>query len=164
MTEPVEVAIESALLSKAQAFASAQSPPLLISLPNIAFPGKNPDGSDKPAPQATSTVGGATVFGKYLRASFMPAPSVALGISNTSNNQHYGFMQLDVFYGQGSGEYAPGRIASAIISYFPRGLKLVKDGTTTQIIKQAYRGPMLKDDPWMMIPVTIPYVCFATPA
>ena len=145
MTEPVEVAIESALLSKAQAFAAAQS--LTISLPNIAF-----------TPPAVST------SAKYLRASFMPAPSIALGISNTSNNQHYGFMQLDVFYGQGSGEYAPGRIASAIISYFPRGLKLVKDGTTTQIIKQAYRGPMLKDDPWMMIPVTIPYVCFATPA
>jgi hypothetical protein len=147
MTEPVEVAIESALLSKAQAFAAAQSPALAISLPNIAF-----------TPPAVST------SAKYLRASFMPAPSIALGISNTSNNQHYGFMQLDVFYGQGAGEYAPGRIASAIIAYFPRGLKLVKDGTTTQIIKQAYRGPMLKDDPWMMIPVTIPYVCFATPA
>lgn len=145
MTEPAEVAIESALLSKAQAFASAQS--ITISLPNIAF-----------TPPAVST------SARYLRASFMPAPSIALGISNTSHNQHYGFMQLDVFYGQGSGEYAPGRIASAIIAYFPRGLKLVKDGTATRIIKQAYRGPMLKDDPWMMIPVTIPYVCFATPA
>lgn len=145
MTEPVEVAIESALLSKAQAFATAQS--ITISLPNVAF-----------TPPAVST------SAKWLRASFMPAPSIALGISNTSNNQHYGFMQLDVFYGQGAGEYAPGRIASAIIAYFPRGLKLVKDGTTTQIIKQAYRGSMLKDDPWMMIPVTIPYVCFATPA
>lgn len=144
MAEPVEVAIESALLSRAQAFAAAQSPALAISLPNIAF-----------TPPAVGQ------NAKWLRATFMPAPSFETGISFNAHNQHYGLMQLDCFYGQGAGEYAPGRIASAAIAYFTRGLKITKDGFSVQITKQPYRGPMIKDDPWQMIPVTIPYLCFA---
>lgn len=151
--EPVEVAIESALLTKAQAFAAAQSPAIAISLPNIAFT----------PPESKVTVGAATTYGKYLRASFLPAPSFETGISWDAHNQHYGLMQLDVFYGQGAGEYAPGRIASAIIDYFKRGTRLTKDGVTVLINKAPYRGPMLRDDPWMCVPVSIPYLSFARP-
>lgn len=145
MPEPVEVAIESALLTKAQAFAAAQSPALAISLPNIAFP---------------PPVAGPNV--KWLRATFMPAPSFETGIAWDAHNQHYGLFQLDVFYGQGSGELAPGRLASAAIAYFARGTKLTKDGFSVLVHKQPYRGPIIKDDPWVMIPVTIPFQCFAT--
>ncbi len=151
MAEPVEVAIESALLTKAQAFAAAQSPAIAISLPNIAFT----------APESKVTVGGAVTYGKYLRASFLPAPSFETGIAWNAHNQHYGIFQLDVFYGQGAGEYAPGRVVSAAIAYFARGTKLTKDGFTVLINKVPYRGPMIKDDPWMMIPVSVPYLCFA---
>lgn len=151
MPEPVEVAIESALLTKAQAFAAAQSPALAISLPNVAFS----------PPEAKS--GNPVVYGKYVRATFMPAPSFETGIAWNAHNQHYGVFQLDVFYGQGAGEYAPGRIASAAIASFARGTKLSKDGFTVLISKTPYRGPMIKDDPWMMIPVSIPYLCFARP-
>lgn len=146
MSEPVEVAIESALLSRAQAFAAAQSPALAISLPNIAF---------------TPPAAGQNV--KWLRATFLPAPSVETGIAWNAHNQHYGLFQLDVFYGQGAGEYAPGRLASAIIAYFARGTVLTKDGVSVRITKQPYRGPMIKDDPWQMLPVSIPYLCFARP-
>lgn len=153
MSEPVEVAIESALLTKAQAFAAAQSPAIAISLPNIAFT----------PPEAKVTVGAVVTYGKYLRASFLPAPSFETGIAWDAHNQHYGILQLDVFYGQGAGEYAPGRIASSIIQYFARGTELVKDGYRVRIDRQPYRASMLKDDPWMMIPVSIPYLCFARP-
>lgn len=146
MAEPVEVAIESALLTKAQAFAAAQSPAIAISLPNVAF---------------TPPAAGPNV--KWLKASFLPAASFETGIAWNAHNQHYGIMQLDVFYGQGAGEYAPGRMASAIIQYFARGTELMKDGYRVRIVKQPYRASMLKDDPWMMIPVSIPYLCFARP-
>lgn len=147
MAEPVEVAIESALLTKAQAFAAAQSPPIAISLPNVAF--------TPPAQTATA---------KWLRATFLPAPTATLPVGSGSD-QYYGLLQLDVFYGAGAGEYTPGRIASAVINYFKRGTVLTKDGFTVRIHKRPYRGPMIIDGSgWAMIPVTIPFQCFSPPA
>jgi hypothetical protein len=145
MTEPVEVAIESALLTRAQAFATAQG--LTIALPNVAF--------TKPAPGQTA---------KYLEATFMPVPSVEMGVSFDSHVQHYGILQVSVFYGLGAGEYGPGRVASQIIQYFARGTNLIKDGFKVRIDRAPFRGPLLKDDTWIMIPVSIPYQCFARPA
>lgn len=145
MPEPVEVAIEAALLTRAQAFATAQG--LTISLPNIEF---------------TPPV--ASIPAKWLRATFLPAPSFEMGIAFNAHNQHYGILQLDVFYGEGAGEYAPGRIAAAVIQYFPRGTQMSKDGFRVRIIKAPYRGSLLRDDHWMLIPVSIPYLCFARPA
>jgi len=142
MPEPVEVAINAALIARAQAFATAQG--IAISLPNIAF-----------------TPPAAGPAAKWLRATFMPAPTATLPVGSGSD-QYYGLLQLDVFYGQGAGEYAPGRIASQIIDHFARGTELTKDGFTVRIHKRPYRGPLVKDDPWQMLPVTINYVCFAT--
>lgn len=142
MPEPVEVAIESALLARATAFATAQA--LAISLPNIAFT----------PPTASGTA-------KWLRATFLPAPTTTLPVGSGSD-RYYGIMQIDVFYGQGAGELAPGRIASAVIAYFGKGTEVTKDGFTTRVYRRPSRGPMIKDDPWIMIPVTIPFECFAT--
>ena len=149
MGEPVEVAIESALLARAQAFATAQA--ITISLPNVAFT----------PPEAKKVEAGVTVFGKWLRASFLPAPSSAVTINHDGFNQHYGLMQVDVFYGAGSGELAPGRVASAIIAYFKRGTVLGQDGFTIRIEDTPRRASMLIDGSWAMIPVSIPYRCFA---
>ncbi len=142
MTEPVEVAIESALLTRARAFATAQS--LTIALPNVAFT----------APLATPTA-------HYLEAHFLPAPTNGLGLSTDSTNQHYGLLQISVYCGLGGGEYAPARIASAAIAYFKYRTAVTKDGFIATVWKQPYRGPAIKDATWLMIPVTIPYVCFA---
>lgn len=147
MAEPVEVAIGSALLTKAQAFAAAQSPPIAISLPNVAF-----------TPPAL--VSGA----KYLRATFLPVPTTTLAVGEGSD-QYSGLMQIDVFYSAGSGEYAPGRIASAIIAYFAKGTKLTKDGFSVKVNKRPSRGPLIIDGSgWVQIPVTINFDCFATSA
>jgi hypothetical protein len=145
MPEPVEVAIESALLTKAQAFAAAQSPAVAISLPNVAF---------TPPAQTSSA--------KWLRVTFMPAPTSTLPVGGGSD-RYYGLLQLDVFYGQNSGELAPGRLASAAINYFARGTVMTKDGFTVRINKRPYRGPMIVDGSgWVQIPITIPFECFAT--
>jgi len=142
MAEPVEVAIESALLARAQAFATAQG--LAISLPNVAF---------------TPPAAGQNV--KWLRATFLPAPTATLPIGSGSD-RYYGIMQIDVFHGQGAGELAPGRLASQVIDHFKCNTAVTKDGFTTRVYRRPSRGPMIKDDPWMMIPVTINFECFTT--
>lgn len=146
MPDAVEVAIEAALLAHASAFANNNS--LTISLPNIAF-----------------TVPTVSATAKYLRATFLPAPTASIALSFTTDkatNQHVGIMQVDVFYGQGGGEIAPARIAANIIDWFKPGTSLSSDGFTVNVIRSPYRGPIIKSDPWMMLPVTIPYIAFAT--
>ena len=145
MADPVEVAIESALLNRAVAFAASQSPAINIALPNVA---------DFSPPVATPTA-------KYLRATFLPAPTAGLGLSSNSTNQLYGLLQIDVFWGMNAGELAPSRLASQIIAYFKFETIVTKDGFTGTVWKQPYRSPMMIKDAWMQIPVTIPYVCFA---
>lgn len=145
MPDAPEVAIEGALLAEAQAFANAQS--LTIAMPNRAF---TPPTS---APTA-----------KWLRATFLPADTETLGLGADDDNKHYGYLQIDVFHGQGAGALAPARIAAAAVTYFARGSKFTRDGITVEIIKQPYRMAALKDDPWLMIPVRIAYCCFTNPA
>ncbi len=140
--EPVEVAINAALIARAQAFATAQG--IAISLPNIAF---------------TPPTAGQNV--KWLRATFLPAPTATLPVGGGSD-RYYGILQLDVFHGHGAGEYAPGRIASAVIEYFDRGTAMTKDGFTVRVSRRPSRGPMIVADGWAQIPITINYEGFAT--
>jgi hypothetical protein len=121
MAEAVEVAIESALLTRAQALATAQG--LTISMPNIAF---------TPPEVAQAS--------KWLRATFLPNDTATIGVSYSSSNQHFGILQIDVFYGLGSGELAPGRVAAAVIEYFKRGTVVTKDGFSAQVTKAPTRG------------------------
>lgn len=148
MTEAVEVAIELALIDRAQAFATANS--LHIAVPNISF-----------TPPVVSPTA------KYLRAMILPADTATLGISSSSTNQHYGLLQMDVVFGIGGGEVAPRRIAADIISYFIRGTKIPSNGFSIEVLQTPRLGTTMKDPSaaaWMMLPVRIPYNCFAIPA
>ncbi len=146
MTEAVEVAIELALLDRAQAFATANS--LQIALSNIDF---------TPPP-----VGKAS---KYLRATIIPADTFALGVAFAATNQHYGLFQIDVFFGSGGGEIAPRRIAAAIISYFKRGTRIVSSsGFNVDVLQTPRLGPLVQNGAWVSLPVRIPYNTFASPA
>lgn len=142
MPDLVETAILTALLSRAQAFATAQG--ITISMPNVAF--------TPPTPGSNA---------KWLKADFMPGSTAELGVSFNAGNQHGGIFQIGVFHGIGAGEPAPARIASAAISFFKRGSEFWKDGHRIQIIRSPYRGSIMIDGAWNTIPVTIPYVCFA---
>jgi hypothetical protein len=144
MAEPVEVAIEKALLDRAIAFAAAQSPALTISLPNVEFT----------PPTVSKTA-------KWLRANFLPAPAAGLGISVNSHNQHYGILQIDAVCGAGAGEYVPSRIAALVIAQFKFETAVTQDGFTAKVWKPPYRGSLMKDDVWFFIPVSIPYVAYA---
>ncbi|HXU02759.1 MAG TPA: DUF4128 domain-containing protein [Polyangia bacterium] len=142
MTDSVEVAIESALLNRLVAFCA--SPAIPLALPNINF---------------TPPAVGSNVF--WLKADFLPADSFSPSIGYDADLQHYGLMQVSVFYGQGSGELAPARLAARVIELFPRGQQLIKDGFVVAMWRHPFRGSMIKDDPWVMIPVSVPYISFA---
>lgn len=141
MSNPAEVAVNKALLDRLIAY--AVSPAITVALPEVAFD----------APTAAPDV-------RWLRATFLPAPSFALGVG-TASNQHYGILQVDVFYNEGQGEYPAGRIAADIIAWFKRGTKLAQDGFGVHIYKHPYRSRFMKDPPWIIIPVSIPYIAFA---
>jgi hypothetical protein len=149
MADAIEVAIEGALLTRLRAL--TLSPAVTVSLPNVPFTPPTP----------------VTQTSAWLRATFLPAPSMAMGVQYDAANRHSGIFQVDVFYGQGGGELAPARIASTIIQWFPRGSRYSQDSATVEIgigNNIPRRGQMLKDDPWVMIPVSIPYVAYANPA
>lgn len=142
MPDPVEVAIEAALLGHLQDFADAQSPVISIAQPNVAF--------TPPAP--------VTKTSRYLRATYLPIESTRI-ISGP--NTHQGLFQVDVFWGLGAGELAPGRVASGLIEHF-KDQELPRDGITVQIRRRLpHRAPMVFDGAWTFIPVRIPYECYA---
>ncbi len=144
MPEAAEVAIETELLQQVALFVSAQSPAVIrVAYPNVEF---------------TPPTVGPTV--RWLRASFLPADTVSPFIR--SPNMHFGFMQVDVFQGIGGGDIAPARLAADIIAYFKRGTTFRRDGFNIRVIRTPFRGPSIKDDPWQMTPVRIPYRCYAS--
>ncbi len=160
MTEPVNAAIEKALLDKAIAFADNQSPVMAISLAN----GVGADGRHftKPAPAKDA---------QWLRATVLPAPALTTGIAFNAHVKHYGLLQIDVIRGAGGGTLAMGRIVSAIRAFFPMGLTMTQDGFDVQVSPYAMRvvhqGPLMKDDEkgaWVKIPVSVPWICFEKPA
>lgn len=158
MPEPVDAAIEKALLDKAIAFAAAQSPVLPISVQN----GLAANGGIFQKPAVSKTA-------QWLRASVLPAPSTSPCIGFGAPVNHYGILQIDVIQGAGGGTLPMDRVVSAIRDYFPLGLTLTQGGFEIKITPVAMRavgrGPLMNDsDGWMKIPVSIPYQCFARPA
>lgn len=158
MAEPVNAAIEKALLDKAIAFAGAQSPVLPISLQN----GVGADGRHFTKPSPTKNA-------NWLRATVLPAPALSTGIAYDAHVQHYGILQIDVIRGVGGGTLAMARIVSAIREYFPMGLKLTQDAFEVVVSPHSRRAVtqgvlMNDDDGWVKIPVSIPWLCFEKPA
>ncbi len=158
MAEPINAAIEKALLDKAIAFAAAQSPILTISVQNGL--GANGRHFTKPQPSKTA---------QWLRATVLPAPALAMGIANDSHVKHYGILQIDVISGIGGGTLPMSRTVAAIRAYFPRGLKLTEGSFSVEVSPHSMRavaqGPLMNDaDGWQKIPVSIPWICFEKPA
>lgn len=146
MPEAAEVAIETELLQQVALFAAAQSPNTLrVAYPNVEF--------------TPPTVGPTA---RWLRATFLPADSQSPFMRHPGPNRHFGFLQVDVFWGIGGGEIAPARMASDIIQWFKRGSTYRRDGHMIRIIRTPFRAPSIKDDPWQMTPVRVPYTSFAS--
>lgn len=144
MAEPTEVAIEYALLERLLAITLASPDDVTFALPNKLFTAPNPVLSSS----------------RYVKADILWAPTSAISIAYDAPNQHLGIFQASVFHGQGGGEGPPARLAAQIIAWFARGTSMVKDGVRVTVHLPPYRGNLLRDDPWVMIPITIPFRAF----
>lgn len=142
MADAIPTAIKGALTNRLAALTF--SPAIPVAYPWVAF---------TPPTAAPGVV--------YLRATILPADTATLSVGPGSDAQHYGIFQVDVFYGQGSGELAPSRIADVVMAWFKRGTTLTKDSAIVTIWKEPYAGRVIKDDPWIVIPVSISYIAFA---
>lgn len=143
MAETADTAVLMALLERLGALTF--SPAIEVAYPNVPF---------------TQPV--ATRNAMWLRATFLPAPKTALGIDPRSANEISGIFQVDVIAGAGAGEPWISRVAQAVMAWFARGTDLVKDSQRVRVNLTPYRGRMMKDDTWMIIPVSIPYQAFTT--
>jgi hypothetical protein len=158
MPEPVNAAIEKALLDKAIAFAAAQSPSLSISLAN----GVGSDGRHFTKPVQAKDA-------QWLRATVLHVPALITGVAYRAHVKHYGFLQIDVIRGIGGGTIPMARTVAAIRAYFPIGLRLTQDGFVVEVnahdMRAVRQGPLMNDaDGWVKIPVSIPWICFELPA
>lgn len=143
MTDTADVAVQVALLTRLDALVF--SPALAVAYPNVPFP--------EPVAKNGMT---------WLRATFLPAPKMALGIDTGSSNEISGILQVDVLMAPGLGEPPAARIAQQVANWFARGTDLVHGTQRVRVNRTPYRGRLMKADPWMMIPVSIPYQAFST--
>ena len=153
MAEPINAAIEKALLDEAAAFGDDQELPVSY---------QNADFTDKPAATKTAE-------SQWLRATVLPAPAIHTGIAYDAHVQHYGILQIDVVQAAGGGTLAMSRTVAAIRAHFEMGLVLEQDGFEITISPHSMRavtqGPLMNDsDGWVKVPVSIPWLCFERPA
>lgn len=142
MTDTADVAVQKALLERLKALTF--SPAITVAYPNIVFTPPTP------------------AFGtQWLRANFLPAPKIALGIDDGAMNQISGILQVDALMYPGAGELPVARLAQAVTSWFARGTELTQDSQRVRIVRTPYRGRLIADDPWVFIPVSIPYLAFS---
>lgn len=144
------MAVEASILSALNTRLSQLvfSPAIPVSYPNISF--------TPPSPSKTT---------KWLRATHLPADTFSQGIGYDSSNKYAGLYQVDVFVGNDAGEPAATAIAEAIINQFKRGTKLTKNNLVIEIQEAPSRLPYVQDSEtksWWILPVRVPYVCYAT--
>ena len=132
------------MLARAVAFATTQQVP--ISLPNVTL---------KPAPTPANNE-------KWLEATILPAPTFARGVAYASSNQHYGLLQISLFWCLAQGELKPKIFAGLIADHFKRGTIMDQAGYRVTIYDVPRIAEGRKDeDLWWQVPITIPFKCFA---
>lgn len=144
MTDTADVAVVKALLDYLQQLSSSPDS-VAISMPYRRFS----------APTGAGT--------QWLRATILPATKIALGVDDNASNQISGILQVDALrYLSDDGELPVARLAQSVMNWFARGTQIEIDNQRVYITRTPYRGRIMKDDPWIFIPVSIPYLAFTT--
>lgn len=99
----------------------------------------------------------------YLEPRIFRAPTQTVSIpSDSEDNVHTGFLQVDVVYPENSGAILPAEQAALVISHFKRGTVLQDGATRVEIILEPYLMSMVKDPPNERHPVTIRYQAYGS--
>lgn len=136
MATSVEAKIQQALFAHMEAISLTPAKP--IAWPNLSF-----------TPPATG----------YLRVNDLPAPTQPFALAHDGANEYAGLFQVDVMWQQGRGAQEPKEAAGAVAKHFRRGVHLRNGGVLVEVTRASV-GPAIKDDPFMMTPVTIRYRAF----
>ena len=92
----------------------------------------------------------------HLQSFNLPAESLTVGIAYDSSVDMSGIFQINAYTQNGSGMEAMWQIVSDVMEKFERGATSTVDGTTV-LIEKSYSSPMILDESWQMIPVSINY-------
>jgi hypothetical protein len=93
----------------------------------------------------------------YLRVTHLPNTTEQVTLGSSGRNRHFGLLQVDVMWPKGAGNVAPMEIAAAVISHFKRGTSFTQNSVLILINSPPSVAPAIDADPYMQIPVTIPY-------
>ena len=137
MTEPLDVAIQSALLTRLTVPALS-TPATPIALPLVAF---------SPTPNVA-----------YFDArAVLRAEPEHFGLAYANSDIHRGVFQVDAVVPDGGGE-APGlRLAALVAARFAIGTVLVANSRRLEIVGVPTIAAAVKDAPWVRFPVSIYY-------
>ena len=94
--------------------------------------------------------------GVYLSVAMVTAEDIAVGIERGGTDVAAGLYQITVSIPKGTGKKPFTDVYANIKSHFPRGLRMVQDGTAV-IIHKVFAAPALSDDTHFRIPVSIRY-------
>jgi len=137
MTEPVDVLILNALLTKLTTPA-LDSPATPIAHPRVAY---------APTP-------GTAYFHVHP---VMRAETETPWLAFDSDALHRGIFQVDAVVPDNAGEAAGLRLASLVVTRFARGTLLAVGSDSLKVLVKPTIGAVVMDKPWLRYPVTIPY-------
>lgn len=118
----------------------ALSPVLPIAWPNLSF---------------TKPTGG------YLRVTHVPNMNRRLFIGSTGPHQRLGLLQIDVFGKKNENIAVTGEVAGKVAAHFPADLKMRFGDMTVRVTAAPTVAQPMDDDTHVLVPVTVPYECFA---
>ena len=85
----------------------------------------------------------------YLREAYLPASTIALGLSQTDD--YSGIYQVMVMAPKDGGKGAGLNTAQTVMAAFPRGLRMVREGQNIAIQQVSQRPAILIGDRWAVV-------------
>lgn len=134
----IETSIWLAL--KARVEALVLSPVLPIAWPNLSF--------TKPATG-------------YLRVTHVPNMNRRLFIGSTGPHQRLGLLQIDVLGKKNENIAVAVEVAGKVAAHFPTDLRMRYGDVTVRVTAAPTVAQPMDDDTHVLVPVTVPYECFA---
>lgn len=92
--------------------------------------------------------------GYWLKVDFLPNAGAQPGYRVADSVYKQGVYQVAACGRPGAGAIGLGSVAQSILDAFPRGTVAADN---VRVTRQPYQGPLISDEAYMMIPVTIEY-------
>lgn len=95
----------------------------------------------------------------YLRPLFLPGDTIQASLGDSGKDDTFGIYQIDVVYKAGTGRST---LTDTVADHFSRGTVCSYNGVNVRV-RSVSIGPMIQDEAWVFVPVSISWQTF-TPA